>query len=464
MFRNAKKLVAVFLCVILFTTTATTITAEPIREGTDGAFEQLSVAPEVYFNALRRGVSIPEDVAFQLFRVQLALSLGMDLNTFLFGDVVAWVDDFMHNWRLEHGISIISYEGDTVGRSSETGVHDLRIYSMATGEFLGIRRRIPEEIAIQEKTSLLRVPYVFMDRDGRRLEALMESTLGILSVEELLSELPLQRLENEMHQGGLTFLSLADNWVNYPSTYEPAPHGYDIFLPAPTPAPSQVDDVLELMDIDIRRTQGSRVTNTSADPFRMVVNIRLEFADGTTSTGTGFLVRPTVVMTASHVLYCHNRGLASSVQVIPGRNGHSFPFNSQTVTSANLTVQPGWVDNEIWYRDWGTVQLNSSFTGINQRFWMAVRTDQQLRGLAVTSTGFPGWTGFMYTGSGSITSVGAPSIVSSNDIVGGYSGGPLYDSSGWVVGITVRGGVGFDTWSVRITSTIYNWVRIAFGN
>jgi hypothetical protein len=231
-----KKPLAMLLCVAHFMATGAALGAETPQGAfgghvetmriSDNVYDGLSLSyavdwktlqaePELYFNAIRRGVPLPGIIIFELIRLQVALNMGMGLQTYLYGDIRAWLSDYREKWYLEHGDSRIQYGGAVNYFGSEEGGYALNVYSVGTGEFLGVWRRTPEEMELEVKRSLLLLPYTFSRMGGgsKEIEPLMERVLGIRSVDALLAMSPLEELENEMRREEMNFLDISYNWA-----------------------------------------------------------------------------------------------------------------------------------------------------------------------------------------------------------------------------------------------------------
>jgi V8-like Glu-specific endopeptidase len=74
----------------------------------------------------------------------------------------------------------------------------------------------------------------------------------------------------------------------------------------------------------------------SRSPYSAVVHVQATWNDGTTITGSGVMVGPNDVLTASHIIYDVNHGgVATSVVVSPGRDGGSLPYGSHSTSRIN---------------------------------------------------------------------------------------------------------------------------------
>ena len=61
----------------------------------------------------------------------------------------------------------------------------------------------------------------------------------------------------------------------------------------------------------------TKVNPATNAPFRSIVSIDIDYADGTVASGTGFLIGPNTVLTAAHVIYKHKMGGWASSIVLP---------------------------------------------------------------------------------------------------------------------------------------------------
>lgn len=161
-------------------------------------------------------------------------------------------------------------------------------------------------------------------------------------------------------------------------------------------------------------------------------------------TGTGWLIGPNTVMTAGHNLYDKSMGWASSVKVMPGRNGSSLPFGSSMATQ--LWSVKGWVDYQYEAYDYGCVIIGDKLG--QQTGWIGygVFPDSVLLGQNDNITGYPGDkpAGTMWYAAGKISSADGLRLYYMLDTFRGESGSPVwmtdYKSSQWGVGIHNYGG------------------------
>ena len=86
-------------------------------------------------------------------------------------------------------------------------------------------------------------------------------------------------------------------------------------------------------------TKDSRrpVLDTWAVPFRWICSLRVTYAAGPASRGTGVLVGPRQVLTAAHCLYRKSDGAGPrAVAVSPGRSGRTHPVGTFTAVTFTL--------------------------------------------------------------------------------------------------------------------------------
>ena len=92
-----------------------------------------------------------------------------------------------------------------------------------------------------------------------------------------------------------------------------------------------------------------KITSTNVYPWRAHASLLITARDGSMWIGTGWFIGPHTLMTAGHVVYIKNSGVAGrdgfvrSIKVMPGRNGTTLPYGS--VTSSNLRTVQGWANS-----------------------------------------------------------------------------------------------------------------------
>ena len=105
-----------------------------------------------------------------------------------------------------------------------------------------------------------------------------------------------------------------------------------------------------------------QITNTADYPWRVHASLLITAADNSRWIGTGWFIGPHTLMTAGHVVYIKNSGVAGrdgfvkSIQVMPGRDGTKLPYGS--ATSTNFRTVSGWINNGSEEYDYGAIILH----------------------------------------------------------------------------------------------------------
>lgn len=191
-----------------------------------------------------------------------------------------------------------------------------------------------------------------------------------------------------------------------------------------------------------------QITGTTNPPWRWIVRLEITAATGNYRC-SGFFAGPRIVATAGHCLYNYQFGgnrWAGSVRVIPGKNGTSEPFGSQTVTTSWIYSVDGWVNRADSRYDYGWILLpDDSLHDKVGSFGLGVFADAGLQGLLVNLAGYPGDkpSGTLWTHSDVIVGVTANQVSYRIDTSAGQSGSPV-----WAFAAGVRQVVGIHTLAV----------------
>ena len=427
------------------------------------------------------------DVAFDLFRIQVALSIDMDLNTFLFDDIGVWLDAYLYQWRKDNNISIPTYEGP-MAVTFDVDTNTYHSYSMESMERVFSFVFCQEETLLMQKVTILRVPYVFnrhVDFDEYSLIALMDETLGIQSVEELLDISPLYYIESLMIDAGLSVADFSYNWID---NHEPLHENfsteglrYEPMAPVAAPSPSETQYVVGLMEqyglsaeeaVQMVRGQRgfdgmpheelgmpfqtqSQTSGITPAPIRRITNTlfghyhAISHVSTARGSGTGFLISPNVIVTAGHIMYNHSAGtgFAPSLTARPARNGNLLPHGYRHIPRHRAIVADRWIRYRDFGFDWAILTIDSPFFSVPYRMWLAAPSDGDImtHRTNTTVTGYPGMSlghnNYMYTNTGRILSLTHTRINTSNRGISGYSGSPMYCPWGWVIGMHVASGL-----------------------
>jgi glutamyl endopeptidase len=164
-------------------------------------------------------------------------------------------------------------------------------------------------------------------------------------------------------------------------------------------------------------------------------------------------------MTAGHCVYSHAAGgWARQIRVIPGKDGASEPFGSQTGTAFRSVV--GWTSNADPDYDYGAIILpNCDLGRLVGYFGFVPLSDASLQNLFVNNAGYAGDKpyGTLWFNGGNITQVNPRRIFYMVDTYGGHSGSPVWrfaSNQRQVVGIHAYGGC--PNSAVRVNDAVYN--------
>jgi glutamyl endopeptidase len=219
-----------------------------------------------------------------------------------------------------------------------------------------------------------------------------------------------------------------------------------------------------VMEVVIDEDNRQQITSTADYPWRCIASLRITAADGSGWIGTGWLVGPRILLTAGHNVYMADHGgWAQQIEVIPGRNGDSFPFGSCVATDFR-SVQ-GWIQSQDSNFDYGVILLPPESRLGDQVGWFGyqVHNDGELTGYTVNIAGYPGDkpVGTQWWMCGPVKQVNERSFVYDIDSAGGQSGCPA-----WVrfAGDDGSYGVGVHTYGALTGNSATRMVQDMFDN
>jgi V8-like Glu-specific endopeptidase len=181
------------------------------------------------------------------------------------------------------------------------------------------------------------------------------------------------------------------------------------------------------------------ITDTTVYPWRTVCSLIVTFPDGSKFIGSGAIVGDDCdhgnhVLTAGHMVHSQDHGgWASSVKVIPGRDGAYMPYGYTWVTY--MRSYRGWTDYQDPGHDWALLTLQYDYASLG---WMgratATASSDVYTGMLNTA-GYPGDNGGddLYWTADSGHSADEYNHWYWLDSYGGQSGSPVwiyYSSSG----------------------------------
>lgn len=207
-----------------------------------------------------------------------------------------------------------------------------------------------------------------------------------------------------------------------------------------------------------------RITNTTTYPWRTICSLRIKAKDGSSWIGTGWLVGYRTIITAGHCVYIHGRGgWASSIEVIPGRNGSNRPYES--CTSSTLRSVKGWTKSKKRSHDYGAIILprGCDYGRRLGYFGYGNYSASTLRNLTVNVSGYPGDkpSGTQWWHARKVKRVTSRTIVYNIDTAGGQSGSPVWrlkNGSRYAVGIHTNGSSSGNS-ATRIVKGVYDNIK-----
>jgi V8-like Glu-specific endopeptidase len=180
--------------------------------------------------------------------------------------------------------------------------------------------------------------------------------------------------------------------------------------------------------------------------------------------GTGWFIGPHTLMTAGHVVYIKNSGVAGrdgfvrSIKVMPGRNGTTLPYGS--VTSSNLRTVQGWANSGSEEYDYGAIILDTDLGNTTGWFGFGVYNDSTLTSSVGNISGYPGDkpSGTQWYAARTIASVAARKVFYDIDTFGGQSGSAVYrivNGNRYAFAVHAYGGATTNS-GTRIVTPVYN--------
>jgi V8-like Glu-specific endopeptidase len=207
-----------------------------------------------------------------------------------------------------------------------------------------------------------------------------------------------------------------------------------------------------------------QINNTATYPWCVHCSLLITAADNSKWIGTGWFIGPHTLMTAGHVVYIKNSGVAGrdgwvkNILVMPGRNGNSLPFGS--VTSTNFRSVTGWTQSGNEFYDYGAIILSTNLGNSTGWFGFGVYSDSDLVASVGNISGYPGDkpSGTQWYDYHKIASVDSRKVYYDIDTYGGQSGSSVYRIiNGGRYGVAIHAYGGATTNSgTRIVTPVFN--------
>ena len=220
----------------------------------------------------------------------------------------------------------------------------------------------------------------------------------------------------------------------------------------------------EADEIVLGRDDRVRIHGTTSYPWRAICSLRIRTRTGKTYIGTGWFINARTVMTAGHCVFMHNEGgWASSITVMPGRNGSSTPYGASVATTFRSVT--GWTNGRKSDYDYGCIILpqNDRLGARTGSFGFAYMGDSSLRAKYVNLSGYPGDkpSGTQWYNHRRVKAVSSRRFSYEIDTAGGQSGSPVWyirNNRRYAVGIHTYGARSGNS-ATRITKPVFNLMR-----
>lgn len=207
-----------------------------------------------------------------------------------------------------------------------------------------------------------------------------------------------------------------------------------------------------------------QITNTSVYPWRVHASLLITARDNSMWIGTGWFIGPHTLMTAGHVVYIKNSGVAGrdgwvkKIQVMPGRNGTSLPYGA--VTSSNLRSVTGWTNNGDQNYDYGAIIIPTQLGNTVGWLGFGVYSDADLLNSVGNISGYPGDkpVGTQWYDARKIAAVNSRKVYYDIDTFGGQSGSAVYriiNGGRYAIAVHAYGGATTNS-GTRIVQPVFN--------
>lgn len=200
---------------------------------------------------------------------------------------------------------------------------------------------------------------------------------------------------------------------------------------------------------------------TNNPPWNGNCQLIITFTNGNRARGTGWFMSPRVVVTAGHCVHEGEGGnFYQSVEVIPGMNGTTMPFNSQVCPASRLRASQGWQASGTLADDYGAILLTDPFVGPNGSspyiLTPVALNDAELTGLGIGISGYPGdkATGTQWRDQGIIQSILPNRLRYSVDTFSGHSGSAVFVTQGARRAVGIHNYGGCPNKCTRITASV----------
>jgi V8-like Glu-specific endopeptidase len=174
-----------------------------------------------------------------------------------------------------------------------------------------------------------------------------------------------------------------------------------------------------------------KITNTTVTPWKQMCSLKITTSDNKKYIGSGTMISNRLILTAGHCVYIpRTKSYVKSIEVIPGRNGSSYPFGS--AVAKLFCASRGWKESQKREYDFGFIILPSKH-GIDSArvgsMGAANTSDVNVLGWTVNNAGYPGDREngqYLYFNAKKIVTAEPKMLHYDLDSYGGQSGSGIY--------------------------------------
>ncbi len=253
-------------------------------------------------------------------------------------------------------------------------------------------------------------------------------------------------------------VEVVDSWIDEPET------NFNLSTNMLPDIKFGFENLYSIIDSDGR----TKVSSTKVHPYSAIVYLDIIYGTSAVGRGTGFLIDDNIVATAGHCLYSAKYGWATSVSVMPGKNGFGVFHDPYGVAMAKrIAVSHQWLNSCDSNYDWGAIEIKSGLIGNPGKINIASLDDEYS---TIKISGYPKTVGSsttyaQYEMSGTISFSTPSRYYYEIDTSIGQSGAPILNSNNIAVGIHTDGvGAGLYNNGIKFTPNVLYYLNLCISN
>ena len=202
-----------------------------------------------------------------------------------------------------------------------------------------------------------------------------------------------------------------------------------------------------------------QITNTRVAPYNAIVYIETLWPNGDRTAGTGFLLRPDMIITSGHNMFSmRHGGWGRSNIIIPAVNGIDTLFGF--LWPSTISVGGGWINTGYVGDDWAIIRTS---TRLNTSVFQTPNlTNAQLSAQSpIRTVGYPGNRAFrtMWRSRPSfVHNVSSFIFTNGTETYRGMSGSPVINDRGQAIGVHVGQNRFGEAQAVRFGPDLLLWI------